>query len=260
MGQFRAHHDAPRIWALPDAVRNRYDLSSLGIVFHMAAPMPPWLKEKWIEWLGPERIYELYGGTEAQGATIISGVEWLEHRGSVGKIGETARLRIIGEDGNEVPTGETGEIYFLPNDGRRLDLSLSRRRAEAPRPTVRDHRYGDIGRLDGRRLLFSVGDRLADMICAAARTCIQRMSRVERAEVTCVVIASPNSGFGQRVHAILDSTAATNTRACDGVAAFPGRTAQPLPAPGQLRGRRRRPARRLRKFGVPCCATNAPTR
>ena len=91
-----------RIWALPDEVRNRYDLSSLQIVFHMAAPMPPWLKEKWIEWLGPERIYELYGGTEAQGATIISGVEWLEHRGSVGKIGETARLRIIGEDGNEV--------------------------------------------------------------------------------------------------------------------------------------------------------------
>ena len=91
-----------RIWALPDEVRNRYDLSSLQIVFHMAAPMPPWLKEKWIEWLGPERIYELYGGTEAQGATIISGVEWLEHRGSVGRIGETARLRIIGEDGNEV--------------------------------------------------------------------------------------------------------------------------------------------------------------
>jgi len=61
-----------RIWALPDEVRNAYDLSSLQIVFHMAAPMPPWLKEKWIEWLGPERIYELYGGTERQGATIIS--------------------------------------------------------------------------------------------------------------------------------------------------------------------------------------------
>ncbi len=65
-----------RIWSLPDAVRNAYDLSSLQIVFHMAAPMPPWLKEKWIEWLGPERIYELYGGTERQGATIISGTEW----------------------------------------------------------------------------------------------------------------------------------------------------------------------------------------
>ena len=91
-----------RIWALPDEVRNRYDLSSLQVVFHMAAPMPPWLKEKWIEWLGPERIWELYGGTEAQGACVIDGVEWLAHKGSVGKILETSKLRIIGEDGNDV--------------------------------------------------------------------------------------------------------------------------------------------------------------
>ena len=67
-----------RIWALPDEMRNRYDLSSLKVVLHMAAPMPPrlketWLKEKCIARLGPERIYELYGGTERQGRTVISG-------------------------------------------------------------------------------------------------------------------------------------------------------------------------------------------
>ncbi|MFZ5734414.1 MAG: AMP-binding protein, partial [Pseudomonadota bacterium] len=56
-----------RIWSLPDEVRSKYDVSSLRIVFHMAAPMPPWLKEKWIEWIGPEKVYELYGGTERQG-------------------------------------------------------------------------------------------------------------------------------------------------------------------------------------------------
>ncbi|MGY3370134.1 bile acid-coenzyme A ligase [Bradyrhizobium sp. GM2.4] len=106
-----------RIWALPEHVRNAYDVSSLQTVFHMAAPMPPWLKENWIAWLGPERIWELYGGTERQGSCIISGKEWLTHQGSVGKIGETARLRIIGEDGNDVAPGETGEIYFLNNDG-----------------------------------------------------------------------------------------------------------------------------------------------
>lgn len=78
-----------RIWALPEKVRTAYDLSSLKIVFHMAAPMPLWLKEKWIAWLGPERIWELYGGTERQGSTVISGVEWLSHRGSVAR---SARL------------------------------------------------------------------------------------------------------------------------------------------------------------------------
>src|SRR5258708_1765603 len=41
-----------RIWALPDEVRNASHLSTFQIGLHMAAPMPPWLKEKWIEWLG----------------------------------------------------------------------------------------------------------------------------------------------------------------------------------------------------------------
>src|SRR5258708_38235724 len=85
----------------------------------MDAPMQPWIKEKWIEWLGPERIWELYGGTEAQGACVISGVEWLAHRGSVGKIGETARLRILGEGGKEGAPRETGENQFPPHDGAR---------------------------------------------------------------------------------------------------------------------------------------------
>src|SRR3546814_19693061 len=66
-----------RIWNLPEEVRNKYDLSHLRIMLHLAAPCPAWLKEKWIEWLGAARVHELYGGTEAQGATWISGEEWL---------------------------------------------------------------------------------------------------------------------------------------------------------------------------------------
>ena len=150
-----------RIWALPDEVRNRYDVSSLQIVFHMAAPMPPWLKEKWIEWLGPERIWELYGGTEAQGACVINGVEWLEHKGSVGKILDSSQLRIIGEDGNDVPTGETGEIYFLPNDG--AGSTYHYLGADPKRRADGWESLGDIGRLDADGYLY-LGDRLADMI------------------------------------------------------------------------------------------------
>ena len=71
---------------------------------HMAAPCPPYLKQAWIDWLGGERIMELYAGTEAQAATFISGTEWLEHRGSVGKplIGE---MQICDADGNPLPAG-----------------------------------------------------------------------------------------------------------------------------------------------------------
>src|SRR5438552_1353129 len=62
-----------RIWRLPEEERVSRDLASLRVVLHLAAPCPPWLKEAWIGWLGPERIHELYAGTEAQGATWITG-------------------------------------------------------------------------------------------------------------------------------------------------------------------------------------------
>ncbi|KJC33763.1 acid--CoA ligase [Bradyrhizobium sp. LTSP885] len=194
-----------RIWALPDEVRNRYDVSSLQIVFHMAAPMPPWLKEKWIEWLGPERIWELYGGTERQGACVISGVEWLAHRGSVGKIGETAKLRIIGEDGNDVAPGKTGEIYFLPNDGAGSTYHYL---GAAPkrRPDGWES-LGDIGRLDTEGYLY-LGDRLADMVLRGGANIYPaevEASVSEHPEVrSCVVVGLPDPEFGQRVHAILE--------------------------------------------------------
>ncbi len=239
-----------RIWALPDEVRNRYDLSSLQIVFHMAAPMPPWLKEKWIEWLGPERIYELYGGTEAQGATIISGVEWLAHRGSVGKIAETSRLRIIGEDGNDVATGETGEIYFLPNDGagstyhylgaepkrrrRRLGiarrhrparcrgLSLSRRPARRHDPARRrQHLSGrSRGRRDG-----------ASARCAPASSS------------ACPI---PNSGNASTPSSNLIETAEAQA-VIDGMAGFLADLLSRYKQPQSFEIVSRRPARRFRK-------------
>ncbi|CAN7714429.1 AMP-binding protein [Bradyrhizobium sp. LjRoot220] len=211
-----------RIWALPGEVRSRYDLSSLQTVFHMAAPMPPWLKEKWIEWLGPERIYELYGGTEAQGATIISGVEWLEHKGSVGKIGETARLRIIGEDGNEVATGETGEIYFLPNDG--AGCTYHYLGAEPKRRADGWESLGDVGRLDADGYLY-LGDRLADMILRGGANIypaeIEAALSAHPQVRSCVVVGLPDPEFGQRVHAILELGPDTDAQAvADGMGDF----------------------------------------
>jgi bile acid-coenzyme A ligase len=74
-----------RVARLPGDVRRRYDLSSLKTLWHTAAPIPPWLKQFWIDWLGPERIWEMYGGTEGFATTQLNGVEWLAHRGSVGR-------------------------------------------------------------------------------------------------------------------------------------------------------------------------------
>jgi bile acid-coenzyme A ligase len=211
-----------RIWALPDEVRNAYDLSSLKIVFHMAAPMPPWLKEKWIEWLGPERIFELYGGTERQGACVISGLEWLAHRGSVGKIGESCRLRIIGEDGNDVAPGEIGEIYFLPNDG--AGSTYHYLGAEPKRRPDGWESLGDIGRIDAEGYLY-LSDRLADMILRGGANIypaeVEAAVSAHPGVRSCVVVGLPDPEFGQRVHAILELDEATDPHSVtDGMGDF----------------------------------------
>jgi bile acid-coenzyme A ligase len=211
-----------RIWTLPEQVRNAYDLSSLETVFHMAAPMPPWLKEKWIEWLGPERIYELYGGTERQGRCVISGVEWLAHRGSVGKIDESCRLQIIGPDGNDVAPGESGEIFFLPNDG--AGCTYHYLGAEPKRRPDGWESLGDIGRLDAEGYLY-LGDRLSDMVLRGGANIYP--AEVEAALMahpdvrSCVVVGLPDPELGQRVHAILELDHATDAQAVvDGMSDF----------------------------------------
>jgi len=101
-----------RILRLPDEERLSRDLSSLRVVWHLAEPCPEWLKQAWIDWLGAERIFELYAGTEAQTATVISGPEWLAHRGSVGKV-VPGTVLITDEDGHEVPVGEMGDCTWV---------------------------------------------------------------------------------------------------------------------------------------------------
>src|SRR5207244_11682806 len=128
-----------RIWRLPEAERTRHDLSSLRVVFHMAAPCPIWLKEAWIDWLGAERILELYGGTEAQSFTVITGSEWLERRGSVGRpvFGE---MKVLDREGRDVAPGEVGEIWM----GRGIDAPGPYRYVGATGKAARG-RWGSAG-------------------------------------------------------------------------------------------------------------------
>ena len=115
-----------RIWRLPEAVRDSYDVSSLQHVWHLAEPCPPWLKQVWIDWLGPDRIFELYAGTEAQAATVITGTEWLDHRGSVGRPA-AGTVMICDPEGGELPPGREGEVW-LRTARARSDVPLHRRR------------------------------------------------------------------------------------------------------------------------------------
>lgn len=194
-----------RIWALPEAVRGRYNLSSLRTLWHLAEPCPAWLKERFIEWLGPTVIWELYGGTEGQGSTTIQGVEWLRHRGSVGKPAETCEMKIVGEAGETLPPGEVGEVFIRPLTGPGTTYRYIG--AEAKAIDGGWESLGDLGWMDGDGYLY-LADRLSDMVLVGG-------ANIYPAEVeaaldsfpgvrSSAVIGLPDDNTGNRLHAIID--------------------------------------------------------
>src|SRR3546814_11566954 len=102
-----------RIWSLSPEVKARYDLSSLRRVVHLGAPCPPWLKHAWIDWLGADRILEVYAGTEGA-AMLITGADWLRKPGSVGQA-PPGLLSVRAERGDICPPGVVGALFFAPN-------------------------------------------------------------------------------------------------------------------------------------------------
>jgi len=108
-----------RMLKLPEETRKKYDLSSMKLAIHAAAPCPVEVKEQMIEWWGPIFL-EYYGGTEGSTMIMISSQEWLEHKGSVGKC-YIGIIHIIDEEENEMPVGEPGLIFI--EDGNPLNIT-----------------------------------------------------------------------------------------------------------------------------------------
>ena len=195
-----------RIWRLPEETRLAYDLSSVRAIWHLAEPCPPWLKEVWIEWLGPERIFELYAGTEAQMATIITGTEWLAHRGSVGRP-SNGEVMIADHDGNPLPAGEQGEVWMRSGSD-----TPTYRYVGAKAKTLEGgwESLGDMGWLDADGYLY-LGDRLNDMILSGGANIypaeIEAAINEHPAVRSCIVIGLPDEDLGNVVHAILEADA-----------------------------------------------------
>jgi bile acid-coenzyme A ligase len=200
-----------RIHRLDEATRESYDLSSLRVVLHLAAPCPPWLKRAWIEWLGPERILELYAGTEANGLTVIRGDQWLEHPGSVG-LPVGCELRILDpETHEELPAGEVGEVFMKSRGG----AGSTYRYVGGERTEVGGFdTIGDLGWVDEDGFLY-LADRRTDLIISGGANVypaeVEAAIDSHPAVRSSAVVGLPDDDLGQRVHAIVDATGPLDT-------------------------------------------------
>ena len=195
-----------RMLALPDEDRLNYDLSSLKLAMHAAAPCPVEIKRRMIDWWGPI-IFEYYGSTEGVGATAITAEEWLRKPGSVGR-SSLGPIHICGEDGKELPAGEEGLIYFETLPGRTVHyLNDKEKTRQASHPVHANWVcVGDIGKMDEDGYLF-LTDRKDFMIISGGVNiypqAIEDCLIVHPKVLDVAVIGVPHSEMGEEVRAIV---------------------------------------------------------
>jgi bile acid-coenzyme A ligase len=210
-----------RMLRLDDRVRARYDVSSLQTVWHMGAPCPAWAKRAWIDWIGAEKIWELYAGTEMQAVTIIRGDEWLGHVGSVGRVTGGEMKIVDPETGQDLPAGQVGEIFLRVKPGSKPTY----RYLGADAQTIGDgwESLGDMGWFDEERYLY-LADRRADMILSGGANVypaeVEAALNEHHGVESCAVIGLPDDDLGQAVHAICKATAGAVTPTDEELRAF----------------------------------------
>ncbi len=191
-----------RMLKLPEADRTRHDISSMKAAIHAAAPCPIPVKEAMIAWWGPV-IYEYYAGSEGNGFTSISSDQWLAHRGSVGRPAYGV-AHICGEDGEELPPGSEGLIYF-EGGGQFAYHNAPAKTAEA----ANAHGWttlGDIGRLDDEGYLYLTDRKSFMIISGGVNIYPQEIENriITHPKVTDVaVIGAPDPEMGERVVAVV---------------------------------------------------------
>lgn len=193
-----------RIWRLGDAAL-KADVSSLEMVLHLGAPCPEWVKRRWIDWMGPDRVAEIYAGTEGIAATWITGVEWLRRPGSVGRAlyGEFV---ILDQGRATVPSGVVGDIWMRRPERRDPVFHYVGARAK-----VLDGGWlslGDMGWMDDDGYLY-LADRRSDLILRGGANVypaeVEAALSKHASVLTCAVIGLDDEDLGQRVHAIVQT-------------------------------------------------------
>lgn len=205
-----------RLLALPESVKQCYDLSSLRFVMHVGAPCPPHVKQAMIEWFGPI-ITEHYGSTEVGAVTLCTSEEWLSHPGTVGRVLPGVDLQILDAAGHPLPPGQSGQIACR----RQVYADFTYHGDDAKRQRAARGELiatGDMGYLDEEGFLYLDG-RDSDMIIFGGTNIYPAEIEHELMRipgiVDCAVFGIPHPDYGEQVcafiqpdeHADLDAAA-----------------------------------------------------
>lgn len=203
-----------RLLSADESVRSRYSLASLRRVVHAGAPCPVDVKHRMIAWLGPI-LWEAYGATEGAG-TVVGPEEWLKYPGTVGRPMSGTRLKILDDDGNELPTGRIGTIYMTRYTGDRFHYRGD------PEKTGACHRgdfftVGDMGYVNDEGFLF-ICDRQIDMIIRSGTKVypaeIENVLMLHPKVADCAVFGVPDEVCGEAIVAVVQlAPSATENRA-----------------------------------------------
>ncbi len=196
-----------RMLKLDPEIRDRYDVSSLKVAIHAAAPCPEKVKHQMMDWWGPI-LHEYYGGTEGNGYCTVGPEEWLRHPGTVGRA-VIGTLHVVAEDGTELPHRETGTIYF--SDGK--DFSYH----NDPDRTAENYNdkgwstLGDVGYIDEEGFLY-LTDRKSYMIISGGVNIypqeIEDLLLTHPKVYDAAVFGVPNEEFGEEVKAVIQAVRA----------------------------------------------------
>jgi long-chain acyl-CoA synthetase len=195
-----------RLLKLPQAERQRFDLSSQRVAVHAAAPCPVGVKRAMIDWWGPI-LHEYYAGTENNGFTAITTPEWLAHPGSVGRA-KLGIIHICDADGQELPAGAEGEVYF--ENGHPFAYHNDPAKTAESRNARGWTTLGDIGRLDAEGYLYLTDRKSFVIISGGVNIYPQETEDAlvdHPAVLDAAVIGVPNEEFGEEVLAVVELVA-----------------------------------------------------
>jgi len=192
-----------RLLRLDEQTRDTFSGKSLQIVWHGAAPCPPEVKRRMVNWWGPV-VAEYYGSTEGSIVSTVSAAEWLERPGTVGKPTPLVQVTIRDESGQELPTGESGQIYVRSIMGSDFEYHNEPQKTAEVHLEPGTYTFGDIGYFDADGYLY-LSDRKIDMIISGGVNIypaeIEAVLVNHPAVEDAAVFGIPNEEFGEEVKA-----------------------------------------------------------